>query len=50
MGDYERMIIRNRLEDLPLQDKQGNPMGLPDNAIEYLLEIFEWLANRREHE
>jgi hypothetical protein len=47
VSEYERTIIRNRLEELPLQDELGNPKQLPDDAIEYLLEIFEWLAQRR---
>lgn len=47
MTEYELLIIRSRLEDLPLVDDQGKPKELPPDCIEYLLSIFEWLASRR---
>lgn len=44
MNDYTALMVRNRLQDLPLQDEQGNPKVLPDDAIDFLMGVVGWAA------
>lgn len=46
MDEFTALMVRNRLEDLPLQDEQGNPKQLPENAINYILSVTAWAMSR----
>lgn len=46
MREFVERMVRLRLEDLPLVNDQDEPRQLPDEAVDYILDVLRWAIEK----